>query len=479
MNKIVFHLLVLLMVASCSHESNENTDHKTRLENEIRGQVKFLNEPENLNSISNKMSELKIPALSLTIINQGQIEWSDVYQNPNFYTEEKLDNTSIFQAASLSKPVTFMAALRMHSAGEIDLDKNIQDYLKEFELPIGKQTEENPVTFRNIFSHTSGLNAGGYQGYSQELDLPSDMDILLGKEGVNSAAIEVVNTPNEALIYSGGGYTLAEVALQDRYNDDFAKIMKKWILDPAGMKSSDFIQPIPSTWSNRIAKGHTQSGNILEGGWRNYPEQAAAGLWSNSSDLAKFLIEIYNAYQGNNSILSTSDIKSIINQERDGHIYGFVTERNGDDISITHYGGNAGYRTSMTISLTSGNGLVYLINSDNGVSLGNELLLSASEIYGWKHFKQTQVHSDDVDLEILKGLAGEYKWNNQIDLTIGFNDDSNSISLIFPNGDDYILSPIVGDELDFIHSNTGVRVAFLKDNDLNSFSLYGNTAVKM
>ena len=58
-------------------------------------------------------------------------------------------------------------------------------------------------------------------------------------------------------------------------------------------------------------------------------------------------------------------------------------------IAITHYGGNAGYRTGMTIDLTTGNGLVYLTNSDNGGSLGNELLLSASQVYSWQHFKQT------------------------------------------------------------------------------------------
>ncbi len=102
--------------------------------------------------------------------------------------------------------------------------------------------------------------------------------------------------------------------------------MQKWILEPAGMKHSEFTQPLPASKSNQVAKGHTQSGEVIDGGWRNYPEQAAAGLWSNSVDMAKFLIEIYNAYQGKSSIFSQSDIKSIINHERDGNVYGFIFE---------------------------------------------------------------------------------------------------------------------------------------------------------
>ena len=228
-----------------------------------------------------------------------------------------------------------------------------------------------------------------------------------------------------------------------------------------------------------MAKGYTQSGKVLDGGWRNYPEQAAAGLCSNSNDMAKFLIEIYNAYQGKNSIFSQSDIKSIISQERGGQVYGFILNRSGDDISITHYGGNAGYLTGMTISLTSGNGLVYLINSDNGGALGNELLLSAALAYDWQHFNQTNVSRKHVDSHVLQGLTGVYKWNNQLDIPIRYDESNNKISLTFPNGDEYKLTPIDGGELDFIHPNTGVRVSFIMKDDFKSFTLYGQTAVKM
>jgi len=456
-----------------------SSERKAQLETGIRGQVKFLGEEEKLNSITNRMSVYNIPALSLAVIQQGEIAWAAVYQNESFYEGQNLDCNSIFQAASLSKPVTFMAALRMNAAGEIDLDENIQEYLKDFVLPQGKQTTENPVNLRNIFSHTSGITPGGYQGYAKDLPMPSDMDIVSGAPGVNSPAIEVVSPPDETLGYSGGGYTLAELALQDIYNDEFSNLMNKWILEPVGMEHSEFTQPLPNSKWDLVAKGHTQSGEVLDGGWRNHPEQAAAGLWSNAVDMAKFLIEIYKAYQGESAIFSQADIESILSHQRDGHVYGFLLSRSSDDISLTHYGGNAGYRTGMTISLTSGNGLAYLSNSDNGGALGNELLLSASQVYNWQSFPQTEVQRERVSPGVLEGLAGEYRWNEQIDLAVNYDEGAHQISLIFPNGDAYALTPIVGDDLNFIHPNTGVQVAFLREADFNAFTLYGQTAVRM
>ena len=138
-----------------------------------------------------------------------------------------------------------------------------------------------------------------------------------------------------------------------------------------------------------------------------------------------------------------------------------------------------GYRTGMTISLTSGNGQVYLINSDNGGALGNELLLSASQVYSWEHFKQTNASREQVSAEELEQLSGDYKWNNQVDLSIRYDESNELIALIFPNGDEYKLTPITGDELNFIHPNTGVEVAFLEKDDFKSFTLYGQTAVKI
>jgi CubicO group peptidase (beta-lactamase class C family)/thioredoxin-related protein len=451
---------------------------KIKMEQEIIGKVKFSGEPENFKTLSNSMENYNIPGLSLAVINEGKIEWSQTYTNANF-SDQNINDATVFQAASLSKPVTFLAALRMHTVGKIDLDENIEKYLKSYKLRKGKQTEDNPVTFRNIFAHTSGITAGGYQGYTKDQNVPTDVEILKGTIGVNSNPIEVLSKPNDVLAYSGGGYTLAEVALQDIHNDSFSNLMKIWILDPVGMEHSEFTQPLIVKDSSMVAKGYTADGEMLEGGWRNHPEQAAAGLWSTSTDLANFLIEIYKSYQGQKSVFSKSAIKSILNEVRDGHIYGFIVDKSNNGLALTHYGGNAGYRTGMTIDLTTGKGLVYLINSDNGGALGNELLLSASKLYGWNHFNRMEVRKENIETTLLKTIVGNYKWNNEVNLSISFSDTTNQISLHFPNDDEYKLVPIESKNLDFIHPNTGIQISFaIKDNE-HYFKLYGQKAIKL
>lgn len=487
MNRIFVSLIGSLFIAGCSPNNNESqtrdvatcigTDSAlfSSLDSGMRGRVKFVGEPERLYSIQNKMTEYGIPEMSLTVINGGVIETSQNYPIP----VEANQCNRLFQAASLSKPVTVMAAMRMQTSGEIDLDRDIQDYLRNFSLPEGAQTNTDRVTLRNVFTHTSGITPGGYQGYARSTVMPSDVDILRGAEGVNSARIEVISKPNQYMAYSGGGYTLAELALQDHFDESFEKLMNDWLLDPIGMADSEFSQPLHVDKYQRVAMGHAASGDSIDGGWHNYPEQAAAGLWSTSHDLAKFMIEIYRAYHGESTIFSQELINQMLEEERDRSVYGFIVDRSNDGLSITHYGGNAGYRTGMTIDLVTGNGLVYLTNSDNGGNLGNELLLSAAQVYGWNQFAQVEVERATVETEILASLAGDYKWNGEVDVRIAYDSEAQQLSLFFPNGDEYRLDAIVGENLDFVHASTGVQLSFLSEYDYQTFTLYGRNAERV
>lgn len=459
--------------------SDASSEKQKQLEQGIRKQIKFAGEEEKLASIAEKLVSYQIPALSLALINKGQLEWTAVYTNPNFANEKDLNCTSIFQAASLSKPVTFMAAWRMQAVGVIDFDENIQHYLHHYILPEGRQTDEHPVTFRNIFSHTSGISSGGYEGYDQSFEMPTDEAILSGAEGVHTPAIEVVSTPDEVLAYSGGAYTLAELALQDHLGESFATLMKTWILNPLHMNHSEFTQPLQPTDSQSVANAYTQNGQMVSGGWHNYPQQAAAGLWTTAHDLAKFMIEIYNAYHGKSTVFTRQDMETILSHEREGLVFGFIINHDGDEITLTHYGGNTGYRSGMTINLESGKGLVYLTNSDNGVSLGNELLMSAAQVYGWPHFRQEVVQRKTVGSAVLKELAGNYLWNEQIALSITNDENAEQLTLHFPNGDAYEMVAIEGDELQFINENTGVRISFSAADSFKNFTLYGQSAVRL
>ena len=493
MMRLTTSLAFLVTLSACTVDSNrhDSSAHNpelgclsqpdsalrmSELQNGIRGQVKFSGEEETFKTLRAVMAEYEIPAVSVAVIHQGKIDWSRTIQ----YTDaESFNCRSLFQVASLSKPVTVMAAMRMEAEGAINLDQDVQQYLNSFVLPAGKQTTDNPVTLRNIFTHTSGITPGGYQGYAIDTPLPSDIDIVQGSPGVNSPKVAVIAEPNSVMAYSGGAYTLAELALQEHFAMSFSALMSQWILVPAGMTQSDFSQPLPIAKQPQVARGHSHTGEVIDGGWHNYPEQAAAGLWSNSQDMAKFLLEIYQAYHGQESIFSQAQIQTMLSEERDRSVYGFIVDRSNGGLSLTHYGGNVGYRSGMTIDLNSGNGLVYLTNSDNGALLGNELLLSTSQVYGWRQFQQVEVQRAELDSAVLNARVGNYLWNEQVEVRIGINEEHTQLSLFFPNGDEYPLTPISGEEMDFIHANTGVSLSFLREGDFNTFLLYGRLAERI
>lgn len=459
--------------------SEEGTSRKTNVEQGLRNTVRFINKNAPGFNLSDRMSTHKTPAFSATVIKNNEIDWSQAYGTLKIGSDKATSCQTLFQAASLSKPVTMMAMMRMHEAGKIDLDKNIEDYLESYKLPEGKQTTENPVTLRNILNHTSGITPGGYVGYKQSEGIPSDLEILAASGITNSPAIEVVNTPGEQLMYSGGAYTLAELAIQEAFDKPFAAIMAEWVLKPAKMHNADFTQPLAKSNYALVAQGHGFDGSVVEGGWHNHPEQAAAGLWANSHDLALLLIEIGKGYRGESKVFSKSLIDTLLANPIAQHAYGFRTMGEGESQAIVHYGGTVGYRAAMVLNLKSGDGAVFLTNSDNGSALVNELLLSVSDVYQWPHFKQVEMTQSSSPEDVLIGFTGAYKFESAgWQVSVEFDDTTEQLALIFPNNDRYLLVPTTKRKNHLVHPETGVEVSFDIDGKNVLINLYGQTGSK-
>ncbi|MBC3872676.1 serine hydrolase domain-containing protein [Undibacterium flavidum] len=437
--------------------------------------VVFINESQPI-PIETRLVQSKTPALSVAVIRQGKLAWSAAWGNLT-QGGSKADCHSLFQAGSLAKPVTLFATLRMKQKALLNIDENIDHYLKSYHLPAGVQTAGNPVSMRNILAHTSGITAGGYDGYPNGQALPTDLQTVLAEPPANGRKVEVVNAPNSGVRYSGGGYTVLEIALQDRFAMPFDQLLQNWVLTPFGMKQAKFTQPIPTSYYPLIARGHTAQGSMVAGGWHNHPEQAAAGLWATPSDMANFLIELRQAYLGKSKLISKATMTEFLANPIDGHAYGFRLIGEKDQIFITHYGGTAGYRVGMTMNLETGDGAVYMSNSDNGSSLGSEFLGAVSRTYNWPWFRETQVKRQTQTIEALQALAGQYVFTEQgWKIQIAF--ENNILAIIFPNGDRYAMTPIVGDGLAFIHADTGVRASFEVTGDSTKVQLYGQTGTK-
>ena len=350
-------------------------------------------------SIETRMDLSNVPALSVAVMHNGKLDWSAAWGQLHTSGADT-DCGSLFQSGSIAKPVTLFAALRMETEELIDFDENIENYLSSFNLPEGLQSAENPVTLGNLLSHTAGIARGGYAGYARNESIPTDQQIVRGEAPSNSRKVEVVSVPNTSLAYSGGGYTIVEIALQDQQHKPFEEIMREWLLFPVGMKQADFTVPLPDSSHPHTAHGHQIDGTAIAGGWNNYPEQAAAGLWVTATDLALFLLEIHKGYEGTSSLFTQASIGKLLSNKVENHTYGFRLIGEGDMVFITHYGATEGYRAGITFNLQTGDGAVFLANSNNGANLGEEFFNSVSRTYEWPVFREKKVKRINQSVEV-------------------------------------------------------------------------------
>lgn len=465
------------LAAACIATTPDPVDERRQqVENSLMLAVSFEGE-DHYYTLADRMKRYGVPGLSFALINDGEIEWAAGYGLRAAGSSEPVTPSTLFQAASIAKPLVAAAVLRMQDAGLIDIDVDAQEYLEDFAIPQGEQTDSNRVTFRKLLSHTAGITPGGYPGYARGEPLPTDLEIVNGSSPSNTPPARVVMEPGSAVAYSGGGYTIVELALQDITELPFSRLMDEWVLSVIGLERSTYSQPLDEALEDEAALGHFPDGTAVPGGWRVHPEQAAAGLWTIASDLATFAIELRNAYLGLGDLLSQGAAVEMLTDQLDGEGIGVRVSGEGETLRFTHAGGNAGYRAYLIMHVASGDGAAYLANSDLGHSVGRELLRAASAVYDWPGFKSRKASRVALDRTTLIGLQGIYDFGGEVQVVIALDDSADQLSITFPNGDVYGLVPV--GPLNFVDPETGVTVDFEGTDEQRTVVTYGDTGVRV
>lgn len=324
--------------------------------------------------MKHEMQYYQVPIVSMVVMRDYKIEWMMVFVNPAIFPEHPITDATLFQAGSISKPVTAVAALKAVQDNKLSLDTDINQTLTSWQVPTNELAQEHKVTLRGLLSHSAGINVASFFGYANGHPTPTLIDVLNGKPPANSAPIQVVRLPGEQYAYSGGGYTIVQQALQDTYQESFADIMNELVLQPLGMAHSTFNQPIPAGLVDQIAPPYRYRYAILRGGPHTYVEQAAAGLWTTPFDLAKFTISIQESLKGDtNQILSPRYARLLMKPVHDQMGLGFFVNVNkfGEPAKnggyFMHPGQNEGYRNFLIGSMKGGNGAIIMTDmSPNG-----------------------------------------------------------------------------------------------------------------
>jgi CubicO group peptidase (beta-lactamase class C family) len=326
--------------------------------------------------VRERMRESRIPAVSIAVVESGKLAGATAFGTANVDT--------VFQAASISKPVAAMAALHMSQNGNFTLDEDVNGKLKSWKLPENELTRSKKVTLRGLLSHSAGLTVHGFPGYANGATLPSLVQIFEGNGPANTKPIRVDLEPGSKWRYSGGGYTLVQQMMMDRMGWPFPQIMERMVLSRAGMKRSSYEQPPGRALAANAATAHKTDGAPIEGRWRVYPEMAAAGLWTTPADLAHWAIELREAYYGrSNKILERTTAREMLTRQKEN--WGLGPQLGGKDetFRFQHGGSNAGFRAVLVMLVASGQGAVIMTNSDNGGKVFQPLLAAVAAEYGW------------------------------------------------------------------------------------------------
>jgi CubicO group peptidase (beta-lactamase class C family) len=331
------------------------------------------------------MQTLHIPGLSVAVIDNFQIVWAKGYGVTESGSHTPVTAKTLFQAASISKTVTAVAALRLVEQGKLSLDEDVNKKLTSWKVPENDFTKDQKVTLRRIMSHSGGLTVHGFPGYATDAPIPTLVQILNGEKPANTEPIRVDIVPGTVSRYSGGGVTIEQQLLTDVTGKPFPQFMRETVLDKIGMTDSTFEQPLPAAKVTQAASATHGDGTVVPGKWHVYPEMAAAGLWTTPTDLAKFGIEIARSKHGkSNRILSEKTTGEMLTPqiEHVGLAF-FLAEHNPDQFG--HTGGNEGFQSILLMLGDSGQGVAIMGNSDNLFWMEDYLVETIAKEYGWKY----------------------------------------------------------------------------------------------
>ena len=336
-------------------------------------------------SIPGLMEDAVVPGLAMTLIQDNQIAWSQTFGVRNRVTQEPVTLDTVFEAASLSKPLFAYAVLKLCDKGVLSLDTPVSEYVPDGPLSIALPTADlsrrhividrsqiEHVTPRHLLSHTAG-----YPNWPME----------------DESLVRLL-VPGERFAYSGTGYAILQSILEPTADQSSLEYAQENLLEPFGMQNSSF------TWTGSerqpVAVGHDENGEPSKKAL--WPEMiAGASLHSTPVDFARFMLAVFRPSDHNPHHLSSHLTKEMltpqvnVNDSATWHDdwprqqiklnasvewgLGWAIQHSVTGDSFWHWGDNGNYQNFAIGSIDEGLGVVIMTNGKNGKQVYREILL--------------------------------------------------------------------------------------------------------
>lgn len=432
-------------------------------------------------SVRARMERLNVPGVSLAVIHNFEVAWLRCCGVREAGKDDPITEETIFQAASISKPVAAVGALRLVQEGLLDLDTDVNDYLKSWQVPAHNGWQPC-ITLRQLLSHTAGLTIHGFPGYAVDDPLPTLPQILNGEAPANTDRVYVDTIPGALWRYSGGGTTIAQQVMMDVTGRSFPELMRELVFEPLGMAHSRYEHPLSAAHWDSAARGHLYTGDPVRGGWRVHPELAAAGLWTTPHDLALFASEMQKARAGKSAkLLTQPSVEALLADHGDVPMeagaamgIGFFLQKHGTEAArFGHGGSNIGYRCNLIAYQDGRFGAAIMTNGDMGYVLQEEIMRAIAAEYDWPDFSPEARAYTALDRASFAAYSGSYELRPGLTLRIlaetgtlkAQPSGQRPFALVAGKADTFYSPTLTGIELTFNRNDAGiVEQVTLKQN---------------
>ncbi|MBX9403369.1 serine hydrolase [Lysobacter sp. BMK333-48F3] len=332
-------------------------------------------------TLQQRMAHYKVPGVAIAIVKDGRLAYAAGYGVREAGGADAVDADTLFSVGSVSKMITAATSLRLVAQGRLELDRDVNGYLKSWRIPQAPGIADPKVSLRMLLSHTSGLSVHGFEDYLPGEPLPSLVQTLDGVAPAKNQPIRLQRTPGARSEYSGGGIMVAQQLIEDVAGQPLDAVARGQVFEPLGMRRSTFQDPLQAGRDN-IAKAHDRNGALaaLPRGWESFPEQAASGLWTSAHDLGAFVGALIRSYRGEGGLLPQSLTIEMMTEVSPG-TRGLGPELLGSGRArrFTHNGDNENYHAVIEGYPETGYGFAILTNGKNAKGLRGEIRNAISD----------------------------------------------------------------------------------------------------
>ena len=313
------------------------------------------------------MVEFDVPAVALSVVADGALLVERAYGEADAAGTRATTRT-LFNVASLSKPVTALGILRLAAEGSIELHAPVGNFLRGWSLP-PSDFDQNDATILRVLAHSGGLSLAGWPGFGPADELPSLVEVLSGSDAREGVVVEY--PPGSESRYSGGGYALLQMLIEEASGERYEDYMRRSVLRPLGMSWATFEDPLHLP-PERLAQPSEFAGRWLP--QERFRAVAAAGMFATAKDASNLLrFELGDGPAGflpdslrawTRTPLPPSEFWAA----------GHAIRRVGQQTVIGHTGVNVGWRATFQVLPDARAGIAVFTNSDTGEYLASELV---------------------------------------------------------------------------------------------------------